>query len=135
MVQHDTESFKSGKMRFMFNFEEKREPILQGAPSIFEYIKSPEDKQIMTFINSSTELGRPYVTPPGVPADRVAALRKAFDAAMKDPEFLKDAEKANLDVTVTSGEDLERKVKALYQIPKAIVDRANSMMPAGASGD
>jgi tripartite-type tricarboxylate transporter receptor subunit TctC len=134
MVQHDTESFKSGKMRFMFNFEEKREPLLQGAPSIFEYIKKPEDKQIMTFSNSSTELGRPYVTPPGVPADRLAALRKAFDATMKDPEFLKDAEKANLDVAVTSGEDLERKVNALYSIPKAIVDRANSLMPAGASG-
>lgn len=134
MLQHGGDMFKSGKLRFMFNFEEKREPMLNGAPSIFEYIKTDESKQIMRFINSSTELGRPFALPPGVPMDRVAALRTAFEKGTRDPEFLRDAEKANLEVTVTSGEDLQSKITELYKIPKALVDKANALMPAGASG-
>ncbi len=134
MLQHGTDLFKSGRMRAMFNFEEKREPILKGVPSIFEYIKTEEGKQIMRFINSSTELGRPYVLPPGVPQDRVAALRKAFEQTVNDPDFLRDAEKANLDVTLTNGEDLQRKITEFYKIPKALVEKANALMPTGTSG-
>jgi tripartite-type tricarboxylate transporter receptor subunit TctC len=125
---------KAGKLKFLFNFEEKRDPLLKGAPSIFEYIKSAEDKQIMTFINSSTELGRPYALPPGTEPAKVAALRKAFDQTMTDPEFLQDAAKAQLDVSALTGEELDEKIKALYAVPKELIDKANALMPAGASG-
>ena len=69
-------------------------------------------------------MGRPYLAPPGVPKDRADALRKAFDDTMKDPEFLADAEKAQLEITPVGGEEVERLVKELYQTPKALAAKA-----------
>jgi tripartite-type tricarboxylate transporter receptor subunit TctC len=122
------DQIRAGRVKILFNFEERRNPLLNGAPSIFEYISSEEDKQMLTFINSSTELGRPYAAPPGIPKDRLEALRKAFEATMKDPAFLKDAEKQDLEITLTTGAELEKIVKDLYTIPKATIDRANTLI-------
>jgi tripartite-type tricarboxylate transporter receptor subunit TctC len=128
MTQGMGEEFKTGQLNVLFSFGEKRNPILKGAPSILEYVANQEDRQILTFVNSSSELGRPFVTPPGLPADRLEALRQAFSLVMKDPDFLKEAEKAKLSVADTPGSELERIVKALYEIPKPIVDKANALI-------
>jgi len=69
-------------------------------------------------------MGRPYLAPPGVTKDRAEALRKAFSATMKDPEFLADAEKAQLEITPVSGEEVEKLVKDILQTPKALADKA-----------
>ena len=69
-------------------------------------------------------MGRPYLAPPGVPKDRAEALRKAFMDTMKDPEFLADAEKSQLEINPVSGADVEQLVKDIYQTPKALADKA-----------
>jgi tripartite-type tricarboxylate transporter receptor subunit TctC len=69
-------------------------------------------------------MGRPYVAPPGAPADRAEALRKAFMATMQDPEFLAEAEKSQLEINPVAGTEVEKLVKDLYQTPKALADKA-----------
>ena len=71
-------------MRVMFNMEHERVAGLD-APTIFEFIKSEEERQVLGFFSSSMELGRPLMAPPGVPAERVARLRAAFDAVGEGP--------------------------------------------------
>jgi len=87
---------------------------------------------MMTFILSSINMGRPYVLPPGVPQDRVDTLRKAFADTVKDPEFLAQAQKQNLTVTLTTGDELAKLVTELYQTPPDLVKQAGAMLPEGA---
>ena len=122
---------KSGKLRILFNLETERNPQLKGAPSIFEYIKDKDNKETLQFITSSTELGRPLVAPPGLPQARLAALRKAFDATMKDPAFLKATVRQKMVVIPKSGADLVALVNALYKMPQATVKKARALMAMG----
>jgi tripartite-type tricarboxylate transporter receptor subunit TctC len=86
-----------------------------------------DDKSIIILVQlifARQVMGRPYLAPPGVPKDRADALRRAFMNTMKDPEFLADAEKSQLEVNPVSGEEVEQLVKDVYQTPKALADRA-----------
>ena len=85
---------------------------------------------MMRFIFSSVEFGRPYVAPPAIPADRLAALRAAFAAALKDTDLLADADKQKLDMTYRSPEELEALVGKLYATPPDIIAQAQELMPA-----
>jgi tripartite-type tricarboxylate transporter receptor subunit TctC len=71
-------------------------------------------------------MGRPFAAPPGVPADRAQALRRAFDATLKDPAFLAEAEKLKLDVNPVTGEEVDRLIAELYASPKDIVEEARA---------
>ncbi|MFM1814601.1 MAG: hypothetical protein RLZ98_1296 [Pseudomonadota bacterium] len=121
----------SGKLRVLFNMESKRNPKLKGVPTIFEYMTDKKDKQILQFISSSTEFGRPFAAPPGLPAARLAALRQAFDATMQDEAFIKEAAKQGMDVSPRTGAELEQLVTELYEIPKPVQDEARALMGKG----
>jgi tripartite-type tricarboxylate transporter receptor subunit TctC len=99
-----------------------------GVPLATEFARTAEDRQAMELVLSQGLFGRPYVLPPGVPPERVAALRRAFDAAMADPALLSDAKKANLDLEAFAGGDLQTKIAELYALPKSIVDRAKQSL-------
>jgi tripartite-type tricarboxylate transporter receptor subunit TctC len=114
----------SGKVRLLFNMEQERVAEF-GVPSIFEFIKKEDDRQIFQFLSSSMEMGRPMLAPPDVPADRVAALRKAFLDTMKDPAFVQEAETQGFEITVKTGEELAKLVNAEMQIPQSIIERAS----------
>jgi tripartite-type tricarboxylate transporter receptor subunit TctC len=114
---------ESGQMRVMFNMEHERLAGLD-APTIFEFIKSEEERQVLGFFSSSMELGRPLMAPPGVPADRVARLRAAFGAVVKDPAFLQEAAALGFEVAPQSGEEIAARVAAVTATPKTIVDQA-----------
>ena len=73
-------------------------------------------------------IGRPFAAPPGIPADRAEALRSAFMAMTKDPEFLAEAAKMQLDVSPLTGEEVQEFVTRIYASPKAIVDRAKDAL-------
>ena len=73
-------------------------------------------------------MGRPFLGPPGIPADRLAALRKAFMDTMKDPDFLAEAKKAELEITPVSGEEIQKLVEEVYRTPKEIAARAGEMV-------
>jgi tripartite-type tricarboxylate transporter receptor subunit TctC len=119
-----------GKVRILLHAEEAAFPYASNVPSVYDYAKTEEQKQLMRFAFSSVEFGRPYVAPPGVPKDRVAALRKAFAATLADPELKAESEKLKLDMTFRPPEDLEKLVAQLYATPKDLLARAQELMPS-----
>jgi tripartite-type tricarboxylate transporter receptor subunit TctC len=100
---------------------------LPGVPSVEDLVKSEDERQLVNLVVSGTRLGRPLATTPGVPAERVEALRAAFDAVMKDADFLKDAEAANIEVDPVRGEDMQRVVEQVIATPKHVTARAKPM--------
>jgi tripartite-type tricarboxylate transporter receptor subunit TctC len=121
----------SGKAKVLFNIENAPFQADKTVPSIFSFIHNEEDKEVLDVITSSVLFGRPYVTPPGVPAERLAALRKAFEATLKDATFLDDARKQGLNVQYRPGPELQELTDRLFKIPPAIVDKAAQLMPEG----
>lgn len=124
---------ESGKVHVLFNTEATPFPYLPNIPSVFQYAKTEEQRQILTFVTSSVELSRPFVMPPGVPADRLAVMRTAFAAALKDPLLVAEADKQQIDITYRAPEDLLRLIDRLFATPKDLLDRAAELIPA--SGD
>jgi tripartite-type tricarboxylate transporter receptor subunit TctC len=96
---------------------------LPNVPLITDFAKTEEQKQIFRLVFARQVMGRPFLAPPGVPADRVAALRKAFMDTMADPAFLAEAKKSQLEITPVSGEKVQKLVEDVYQTPKVIADK------------
>ena len=94
----------------------KRMKDLPNVPLLTELGRNPAEKQVFEMLSSGVYIGRPILTTPNVPADRVAALRKAFDETMKDPGYLADAKKAEIDVDPVPGADLQAYVQKLVQV-------------------
>ena len=117
---------ESGKVRILFNLERNRVPELK-APSIFEFAKTEEQRQLLALLSVSSEVGRPMLMPPEVPADRVAAMRAAFDASMKDPKLQADAQKLNLPITVVSGTELQAIINDLMATPPAVIEKMKAL--------
>jgi tripartite-type tricarboxylate transporter receptor subunit TctC len=122
---------KNKKVNVLFNSEPSKFTQLPNVPSIFDYIKDEESKQKLNFLIYSIQLGRPFVAPPGIPDDRLDALRSAFAKTMKDPQFLAEAEKQGFDVTYQSGQQLEALVQRAYATPQKVVDQVQGMIPEG----
>jgi tripartite-type tricarboxylate transporter receptor subunit TctC len=118
------------KIKFLVQYGLKRYAGLPDVPTIFEFAKKDADRRAMQMLFARTEYGRPYFLPPDVPADRVQALRRAFDATMKDPEFLAEAAKLQLDVSPMTGEELQTLVAELASTPPAIVARVRHALEA-----
>jgi tripartite-type tricarboxylate transporter receptor subunit TctC len=114
---------ESGQMRVLFNFEPDAVPGL-GVPSIFEFLKTDEQRRVMTFFAGNVLLGRPLMTTPGVPAERVAALRRALGETFKDPEFLKEAHSMSFEPAPLNGERIAALVAELVATPPAVVQMA-----------
>jgi tripartite-type tricarboxylate transporter receptor subunit TctC len=95
-----------------------------AAPTIFDFVRTDEQRQVLTFFAGNTRLGRPLMLPPEVPADRVAVLRRAFDATMADAAFLKEAEGMGFEVVPQTGEAIAALVAASLATPADIVRRA-----------
>jgi len=93
-------------------------------PLTVDFAKAPENRRIMELIYSSEVFGRPYLMAPGVPADRVAALRRAFMQTLRDEEVKAEAQRMGLDLDPISGEELQAIAEKIYATPAAIVERA-----------
>lgn len=99
-----------------------------GVPLAIDFAKTDEDRKVMELIYSQLIFGRPYVLPPGTPPDRVAALRKAFMAALQDKDTLADAKKMDLDLDALEGGDVQAEVAKAYSMPANIVERAKQAL-------
>jgi tripartite-type tricarboxylate transporter receptor subunit TctC len=97
------------------------------APSV-ENMAKPQDRPLVELVVSGTRLGRPLAITPGVPAERVAALRAAFDATMKDPDFLAEAKALVFDVDPVRGEDLQKVVEKLLATPKELASKVKHLL-------
>jgi len=98
-----------------------------SAASARDLLTDPRKQKIFELLTASAIIGRPYIAPKGVPADRLAALRSAFDATMKDPEFLADSDKQHLLVTPMTGAEVETFIKDLYRTPPEIAAAAKEI--------
>ena len=96
-------------------------PDLKNVPLIGDFAKTERQRQIMNLVISRQVMGRPFMAPPGLPADRAAALRTAFNETMKDPEFIKEATARGQEVNPVSGAELDRLIGELYATPKDVV--------------
>ena len=123
------QAFQEGKLRVLFRAEEAKMAELPDTPSIYDFAKTEEQRQFMRFVFSSTEFGRPYVLPPGVPSVRVASMRKAVADAVADPELSAEADKLQVDMSWRAPEDLERITNALYQTPPALIEAVKKLVP------
>jgi tripartite-type tricarboxylate transporter receptor subunit TctC len=107
----------------------KRNPELPDIPTMQELAKNPIDRQLLEFISADTGISRPLVTNAGVPPERIDALRRAFDATMRDPEFLADAEKTSTDINSITGEAAQKIANDLFNAPPEILALARRLIP------
>lgn len=115
------EWIKQKKIRILVQMSLQKHPELPDVPLVMEFANSDDDRKAMEVIFARQVMGRPFAAPPGVPADRLKALREAFMATMKDPQFLADAAKQNLEVTPVSGEGVDKLLASIYNSsPQAV---------------
>lgn len=107
---------------------EPKSPELAGIPSVQELARNDDDRKVINLIVSGDALGKPMATAPGVPADRVAAIRAAFDAIVKDPAFLAAAKAAKIEVHPVRGEQLQETVHRVLATPKNLAARARAII-------
>lgn len=106
-----------------------RHPQFPKAVHIIEDLKpSTDDVATLKLVYAQLDMARPFAAPPGVPADRIAILRRAFEQLMKDKEFLAEAERRGLEVAPVPGSEIQKQIAAMYATPKPIVDRARKLM-------
>jgi tripartite-type tricarboxylate transporter receptor subunit TctC len=117
------------KVNILLQFALEKSPELPDVPLVFEFLKDPADKQLMTLLLAPLGIARPFLAPPGLPAERAAELRKAFMAAMQDEELRAEGRKIGLDdIDPTSGEDMQRLLQQIYATPEPVVEQARAML-------
>jgi tripartite-type tricarboxylate transporter receptor subunit TctC len=105
-------------------------PDLPDVPLLMDLAANDQDRAIFRLLSAPTTIGRPVFTSPGVPADRVKALRDAFDAMMKDPAFLAGAEREHFDINPVSGAEMQKIVQEIVATPKPTADRLQQIIGA-----
>ncbi|MGH2491299.1 MAG: Bug family tripartite tricarboxylate transporter substrate binding protein, partial [Candidatus Limnocylindria bacterium] len=101
----------------------KHPDIPKEVPLATEFVKNPDDKQILEVIFARQAIGRPYAAPPGIPAERVKALQDAFEKTMKDPAFLADANKAKQEINARNATEVKAVIDKIFATPAALVTR------------
>jgi tripartite-type tricarboxylate transporter receptor subunit TctC len=115
---------KDKKLNIIVQAAFKKQPELSDVPLITDVVKDKEQMQIIKLLLTTQELARPFAAPPGIPDDRKAALVAAFDKTMRDPEFLEEAQKLNLDVNPVSAKAIDAQLAELYATPKDVLEKA-----------
>lgn len=118
------EAFDSGELLMTLQLGLEPHPDLKTIPHVYEYAKTDEERQVFDLIFGAQGLGRSFVAPPGVASERVAVLRAAFEAAMKDPDLIAEADKVQLDLRPQTGADVQAFVQRVYSAPRAVAERA-----------
>jgi tripartite-type tricarboxylate transporter receptor subunit TctC len=119
---------KEKKINFLVQFLAKRHPDLPNVPTIVELARTPEEKQLFALFANDGEVGKAILLPPGVPAATVTVLRRAFDAMTKDPAYIADTDKLQLEVDSLPGEQLQELIAGVMATPASVVARAKSVL-------
>ena len=119
---------ESGQIKLVIQMGYQKSKQFGDIPSVFDFAKSDEDRQILEIHFHQQLLSRPFAFPPNVPSDRLMAMRKAFMATMTDKEFLAEAEKIGLDIDPVSGEEIEAALKRFASFPPAVLQKAAEAM-------
>ena len=122
---------KDGSLVLLFQGGAEPNPEIKDVPYVFDFAKTKEQKQTLTFLYAGQGIGRPFLAPPGLPPERAKALVDAFAATMKDPAFIADAKKQKLDVQPVSGAKIAGILKQVYATPKPVIDKIHKVLQAG----
>jgi tripartite-type tricarboxylate transporter receptor subunit TctC len=114
---------ESGDMVVLYQQGLRKHPDLPNTPLVTDLAENETQRQVLALQFTAFELGRPYFLAAGVPADRVAALRRAFDATMKDKDLIADADKQGLEVNPATGEEMQEMLKKVYATPREVINR------------
>jgi tripartite-type tricarboxylate transporter receptor subunit TctC len=119
---------KDKKIRILAQWALRKHPEMPDVPLILEQARTQEQKQALDLALARLEFGRPFFMPPNVPAERVNAIRRAFDATMKDKEFLDEADKLKIEIDPLGGEQVAALIEQIYKTPAATVERVRDAM-------
>jgi hypothetical protein len=127
---------RDGKIRVLMQYTgnaalNRDNPILKGVPTAIDLVPAERDRKLLRFLFSKYRMARVIFAAPGVPAERIRALRSAFDATVKDPAFLGDSKKAGLEINPVSGHEVTALIKKIYATPAETVERARSILLSG----
>jgi tripartite-type tricarboxylate transporter receptor subunit TctC len=120
------------KIRLLVQMGQSKEPELLDVPWIMDRATNDRDRQMLDLLLARQIAAWPFMAPPGLPNDRKAALRKAFDDTMRDPGFIAETKRSGLIVNPVDGAKLDALIAELYRIPQDIVDAARSTVGFGA---
>ncbi len=123
MKPHYKEWVESGHFNILYQQGLRKHPDLDKVPLVTDLTDDAEIKRLLEIQFTAFELGRPYFVADGVPADRVAALRAAFDKVMQDKDLLIDAKKQDLEVLPMTGQEMQKILAEVYATPKAQIER------------
>ena len=124
---------RDGKVRILLQFGAERLPVLPDVPTAIELAPAEADRSLLRFYAVKFAMARPLMTPPDVPTDRLAALRDAFDATMKDSQYLEEARRIGLEINPLGGEGVARLIHQVQATPQDVVDRLRELFASGQS--
>jgi tripartite-type tricarboxylate transporter receptor subunit TctC len=116
------------KVNILVQMGMKPHPDIKGVPMAIDLARTPEDRQVMEVIFAKFGMSRPFMAPPDLPAERLATLRSAFDATVKDPAFLAEAEKLGMEINPVNGADLQTLVSRIMNTQPALAERAREAL-------
>jgi tripartite-type tricarboxylate transporter receptor subunit TctC len=122
----------TAKMNPIMAFGAGRQPQVPETPNILEVVTDPQAQQIIRLVSSVGPIGRGVITTPDVPADRVAALRAAFDKVIKNPTFVEKVKALKLQIEPTSGAEAQKLVEQALDVSPELVERAKSILAVAA---
>jgi tripartite-type tricarboxylate transporter receptor subunit TctC len=122
-VSTHSEWIKERKILPLVQIGLERHPDLKDVPMFIDLARNDDDRSVMRLLASETAISRPISTTPGVPGDRVQALRRAFDATVQDKEFVAEMERARADISPSTGEEVQAVVEQIVATPKPVLDR------------
>ena len=128
LKSENPELLRDGKIAILAQVGLERDPEFKSVPLMTDFAKNDEERQILKLFSADVVIGRPFLTAPGVPAERVEILRKAFAAMTKDPDYLQESAKANLDVHLVEGARIQKIVEELVATSPEIVAKAKLAM-------
>ena len=116
------------KINVLVQLSLKKHPDLPNVPLVMDFAKTDQQAQIFKLVFARQPMGRPFLAPPAVPADRVAALRKAFMETLRDREFRAESEKMKLEINPVSGDEVQKIVQDVYRTPKPVAAAVAEML-------
>ena len=128
LMANNPEWVTDKKLNILVQIGQQKEPGFEQIPLLTEFAKDDTSREVLDIFAGQITLGRPYLLPPNVPADRVAAMRASFDAVLKDPALLADAKKSRLDISPTSGEKLQKLVEDMMKVNETVLARTKAAL-------
>lgn len=121
---------RQGRIRMLVQFGGERVAEIKDVPAVVELAASEDDREIWRFFTSKFKMARPLALPPEVPAERVKALQDAFDATMRDPQFLEEAKQIGLQIDPLGGEAIRQLIAQMQATTEALVERLRRLLAA-----